>query len=277
VEILAGYTYTLSDEINRTATKKGNDALWSLSIGLAFGDAPRGESSRPTIAATRFNAPAEAIESPTTQAAFLAPSPAAVDSDGDGLSDRQEMLIYFTNPVMADSDGDGLNDREEIEIYGTNPNRLDSDGGGMRDGDEVRRGADPLDQGDDLVPQQILEEEVAPRPEPNYELPIIYFPTGGLTLVAEARESLDRTVTYMRMRPEVGLELHGHSDSMGARAVNLQLSRRRAETIKAYLVEHGISEQRLRVRAYGESRPITSNATQTGRLKNRRVELVPVR
>ncbi len=279
LEILAGYTYTLSDEINRAAIEKGNDALWSLTIGLAFGGPSRGESSNPTLPTVRFDAPTDPVQPPTANRATssLAPSPAGADSDGDGLSDRQETLIYFTNPVMADSDGDGLNDREEVEIYATNPNRLDSDGGGMRDGDEVQRGADPLDPGDDLVPKQMLEEEATPISEATYELPVIYFPNGGLTLVAEARESLDRTVTYMRMRSEVGLELHGHSDSMGSRSINLQLSRRRAETIKAYLVEHGVSEQRLRVRAYGESRPITSNATEAGRLKNRRVELVPVR
>ena len=110
-----------------------------------------------------------------------------------------------------------------------------------------------------------------------YELPVIYFPVGNLTLVAEARENLNRAATYMRMRPQTHIELRGHSDSMGSRAVNLQLARRRAEAVKAYLVEKGIEAERLRVRTYGESKPVASNATQEGRLQNRRVELVPIR
>jgi outer membrane protein OmpA-like peptidoglycan-associated protein len=274
IEILAGYTYTLSDEINRSALTKGNDAFWSLEIGIVFGDNPSPTTHRTNPQPVAQTTPSH--DSSRTQSTEVAKDTSA-DSDGDGLSDREEKLVYFTNPVMADSDGDGLSDREEIEIYGTQPNHLDSDSGGLRDGDEVRRGADPLDPGDDFVPKQILEEEPEPSAELVYELPVIYFPTGNLTLVAEARENLERTVTYMRMRPQAHIELRGHSDSMGSRGINLQLSRRRAEAVKAYLVEKGIQPVRLRVRAYGESKPVASNATEGGRLKNRRVELVPVR
>ena len=251
IEILAGYTYTLSDEINRSALTKGNDAFWSLEIGMVFGDNP----------------------SPTTHRTN--PQPVAQTTPSHDSSRNQSTKV--AKDTSADSDGDGLSDREEIEIYGTQPNHLDSDSGGLRDGDEVRRGADPLDPGDDFVPKQILEEEPEPSAELVYELPVIYFPTGNLTLVSEARENLERTVTYMRMRPQAHIELRGHSDSMGSRGINLQLSRRRAEAVKAYLVEKGIQPIRLRVRAYGESKPVASNATEGGRLKNRRVELVPVR
>jgi outer membrane protein OmpA-like peptidoglycan-associated protein len=251
IEILAGYTYTLSDEINRSALTKGNDAFWSLEIGMVFGDNP----------------------SPTTHRTN--PQPVAQTTPSHDSSRNQSTKV--AKDTSADSDGDGLSDREEKEIYGTQPNHLDSDSGGLRDGDEVRRGADPLDPGDDFVPKQILEEEPEPSAELVYELPVIYFPTGNLTLVSEARENLERTVTYMRMRPQAHIELRGHSDSMGSRGINLQLSRRRAEAVKAYLVEKGIQPIRLRVRAYGESKPVASNATEGGRLKNRRVELVPVR
>jgi len=273
IEVIAGYTYTLSDEINRSALTKGNDAFWSIEIGFVFGDNPvptaRAITSQPIPQTTEQSHASAQTQETKTEANY--------DSDGDGLSDADEKLVYFTNPVMVDSDGDGLSDREEIEIYGTDPNHLDSDSGGLRDGAEVRRGANPLDPGDDFVPEQILEEEAEPSAELVYELPVIYFPTGNLTLVAEARESLDHTVVYMRMQPQTHIELRGHSDSMGSRAINLQLSRRRAEAVKAYLVEKGVKPDRLRVRAYGESKPVTSNATENGRLKNRRVELVPVR
>ncbi len=274
LELLVGYTYTLSDEINRSTQEKGNDSFWSVEIGFVFGGNgvphtnPHNQQSIPQ---TKQNDPLS-----QAQSAVVVALPED-DSDGDGLSDRDEKLVHFTNPVMADSDGDGLSDRDEIEIYGTHPNQLDSDNGGLYDGDEVRRGTNPLDPGDDFVPDQILEEEPKLVAELVYELPVIYFPVGNLTLVAEARENLDRAATYMRMRPQAQIELRGHSDSMGSRAVNLQLSRRRAEAVKAYLVEKGIAPERLRVRAYGESKPVISNATEAGRLQNRRVELVPSR
>lgn len=274
LEALVGYTYTLSDETNRAALEKGNDAFWSIEIGLAFGDKRASHArtnNRQRAPQTKQNSTRSQAQSPV---ATTAPGE---DSDGDGLSDRDEKLVHFTNPVMADSDGDGLSDRDEIEIYGTNPNHLDSDNGGLRDGDEVLRGANPLDPGDDFVPGEILEEEPDLVVEPIYELPVIYFPVGNLTFVAEARENLDRAATYMRMRPQAHIELRGHSDSMGSRAVNLQLARRRAEAVKAYLVEKGIEPERLRVRTYGESKPVASNATEKGRLQNRRVELVPIR
>ena len=65
------------------------------------------------------------------------------DTDGDGLTDGEEWLIYHTNPSNADSDGDGLPDGAEISS-GTNPNEPDTDGDGLPDGWEVQNGLNPL-------------------------------------------------------------------------------------------------------------------------------------
>jgi outer membrane protein OmpA-like peptidoglycan-associated protein len=61
------------------------------------------------------------------------------DSDGDGLSDMDEILIYHTDPFNKDSDGDGLSDGDEVAIYKTNPLNPDTDGDGLSDGDEVKK------------------------------------------------------------------------------------------------------------------------------------------
>ncbi|HEY3875732.1 MAG TPA: binary toxin-like calcium binding domain-containing protein, partial [Candidatus Kapabacteria bacterium] len=61
------------------------------------------------------------------------------DSDGDGLTDLEEILIYHTDPNNPDTDGDGLTDGEEVRIYGTNPLNRDTDGDGLTDGDEVHK------------------------------------------------------------------------------------------------------------------------------------------
>ena len=183
-----GYTYTLRDDLNRAILVKGNDGIWTLSIGLVFGDV----GYRVPLLQLRQ----VAAKSAATNRAVSAPGP---DRDGDGLSDRDEQLRYYTNPIMPDSDGDGLDDREEVEVYGTDPNRLDSDNGGVRDGDEIARGADPLDPGDDFVPSAILEEEPQPVAAPvNRPLPTVFFPTGGVVLVRDARANLDRVAVYLR-------------------------------------------------------------------------------
>ncbi len=69
-------------------------------------------------------------------------SDAEADSDGDGLSNEQE-IEFGTNPQEADTDEDGLNDDDEIDIYGTDPILEDTDGDGLKDGDEPHIGLDP--------------------------------------------------------------------------------------------------------------------------------------
>ena len=63
--------------------------------------------------------------------------PAKVDTDGDGLSDYEEVMTYHTDPAKVDTDGDGLSDYEEVMTYHTDPNKADSDGDGLSDYEEV--------------------------------------------------------------------------------------------------------------------------------------------
>lgn len=65
------------------------------------------------------------------------------DIDNDGLGDHQE-ASYGTSPLIADTDGDGLSDYDEIYKYKTDPNKADTDGDGMKDGEEIRVGRNPL-------------------------------------------------------------------------------------------------------------------------------------
>ena len=69
-----------------------------------------------------------------------------IDSDGDGLTDRQETVIG-TDPFNPDSDGDGLFDNEEVVLYETDPLNTDSDGDTFLDGDEVKNGYNPAGEG----------------------------------------------------------------------------------------------------------------------------------
>lgn len=84
---------------------------------------------------------------------------------------------------------------------------------------------------------------------------------------------LKKAADFLQDRPGITIVVEGHTDSIGTREYNLELSRKRAESVKQYLVEEfGISESRISTEAYGESRPVADNKTDAGRQKNRRVE-----
>ncbi len=90
----------------------------------------------------------------------------------------------------------------------------------------------------------------------------------------EGYVKLDQDVAVLKEWGDVDVEVGGHTCSIGTEAYNLDLSLRRAEAVRNYLVSQGISADRLTVRGYGETRPTASNATPEGRAQNRRVELV---
>lgn len=76
----------------------------------------------------------------------------ATDSDHDGVTDADELLIFGTDPFSSDTDGDFLADNEELYWYGTDPLAFDTDGGGVGDGAELDQGSNPHDETDDLFP-----------------------------------------------------------------------------------------------------------------------------
>jgi outer membrane protein OmpA-like peptidoglycan-associated protein len=85
---------------------------------------------------------------------------------------------------------------------------------------------------------------------------------------------LDSIVRALGDRPQMKLEIGGHTDSQGDDAANLKRSQAQAEAVMSYLVDHGVEASRLTARGYGETRPIESNSTSQGRAINRRIELV---
>lgn len=91
-------------------------------------------------------------------------------------------------------------------------------------------------------------------------------------LTANARNILTKTADALKGQADLRVELAGHTDSVGSAEYNLELSRNRAEAVRNYLIDIGVSGDRLVARGYGEQKPIRSNATEEGRERNRRVE-----
>jgi OOP family OmpA-OmpF porin len=88
---------------------------------------------------------------------------------------------------------------------------------------------------------------------------------------------LNKVVEVLEKNPALKIEIEGHTDSMGRAKYNQALSERRAQAVKDYLVNKGISSDRLMPVGYGLTRPIASNDTDEGRAKNRRVQLTPIK
>ncbi|WP_175724469.1 OmpA family protein [Burkholderia ambifaria] len=99
------------------------------------------------------------------------------------------------------------------------------------------------------------------------------FATGLATLTPAARASLDKLLSEREDRTYTQVTVTGHTDSVGNDAANLALSKRRAETVAAYLKAHGLNAQTVSVSGRGSADPVASNATAEGRASNRRVDI----
>ena len=105
----------------------------------------------------------------------------------------------------------------------------------------------------------------------------IYFSASKYNLKPESFPELDRLVTVMQANPTMQIKLEGHTDTVGEFDANVELSRNRVNEVKRYLVNKGISADRIETVGYGPSRPINTNKSLKERPENRRVELVIVR
>lgn len=102
----------------------------------------------------------------------------------------------------------------------------------------------------------------------------ILFETGKDVLVESSYDKLDAVAALMKANPKFKLEIDGHTDNTGTKEINKELSLKRAESVKKYLMKKGIEESRLIAKGYGDSEPIDTNDTPEGRANNRRVELI---
>ena len=189
------------------------------------------------------------------------------DTDGDGLSDGDEVLKYHTDPLKADTDGDGLSDGDEVLKYHTDPLKIDTDGGGVNDGAEIKAGTNPLVPSDDK-PVGVIQLQKGRA----VILEGVNFPSGSAMLTPGSEVTLLKALQALQSQPGINVEITGFTDDVGNLAQNENLSFRRAESVKSWLVRHGISASRLTARGKGPREPIAPNDSPEGRAKNRRIE-----
>jgi OOP family OmpA-OmpF porin len=226
----------------------------------------------------------------------LAPEPPPllrdpVDTDGDGMSDSADACPGAAETVndYRDEDGCPESDRDNDKLWDDQDpcpdaaesiNDFQDDDGcpeSDRDGDglfddqdtcpdqaETANGYQDQDGCADEVPAEVQAFTGAIKG--------ITFDVNQDTIRRSSLETLDRAVQVLRDHPDIRIHISGHTDDAGSRDHNVDLSMRRAESVKRYLVEHGIDAGRITTEGLGPDKPVDSNETKTGRANNRRIE-----
>lgn len=104
----------------------------------------------------------------------------------------------------------------------------------------------------------------------------IFFETGIYALKETSKNELIRIIELMKYYPSLRVEIQGNTDNVGGESFNLDLSQKRANVVKDYLVERGVEAKRLEANGYGYSKPRATNDTPEGKALNRRIEMVVI-
>jgi OOP family OmpA-OmpF porin len=171
--------------------------------------------------------------------------------------------------LLKDSDGDGVADKLD-KCPGTEAG-VKVDGSGC----PLDVDADGIPDSKDACPTVKGTAEYNGCPPPSASVAtgnVIQFEFDSSVLRTDAFPILDRISSDLRGNSSARVQLDGHASSEGTDEYNMTLSRDRANSVKTYLVNSGVAASRVSTSAFGESRPVASNATESGRIANRRVE-----
>lgn len=205
-----------------------------------------------------------------------------LDSDNDGVPDHLDKCPNTPASIQVDENGcpldedkDGVPDyldkcpqtpiKATVDEFGCT---LDTDGDGI---------PDYLDK----CPTVAGTKENDGCPELTKEVKTLFqkalqgikFDTGKSTIKSVSFPILDAVVKVMNENPSYKLIIGGHTDNVGGEAMNMTLSKDRAESVAVYLIGKGISPERISSAGYGLTQPVDDNSTAAGRTRNRRVEL----
>ena len=200
------------------------------------------------------------------------------DSDGDGVADIDDSCPDKPGAIemngCPDSDGDGVADNTDRcpDVAGDISNDgcplTDSDGDGVPDKNDKCPDTAGT-KANDGCPDEPTDLNKFINSEDNR----ILFKASSSNLSKSYLEKIDKIKDLLDQYPTISVTIEGHASSDGSEKYNQKLSERRAAAVKAYLVEKGVSEERLSTIGYGESKPIQPNKTAKGRAANRRVQI----
>jgi outer membrane protein OmpA-like peptidoglycan-associated protein len=303
MELEATYRQALSDWVDDIKEGKSYDGYFTATLGLVFNlGAPR-DSDNDGIPDKYDGDPARAEDFDGFEDADGIPDP---DNDQDGVPDfsdqaRNEPEDHdgFQDQDGApdpDNDGDGILDIND-KMPGTDATvaagiMTMEDIDGFQDEDGV---PDPDNDGDgildadDKCPNEAetvndyQDEDGCPDTKPEIEvgqaivLEGVNFASGSADLTANSMRILDKAAMVLKNNPEIEVEIRGYTDNTGSYQGNVRISQRRADTVRDYMLKHGIAPYRMTTKGYGPENPIAPNSTREGRAVNRRIEFYRIK
>jgi outer membrane protein OmpA-like peptidoglycan-associated protein len=187
------------------------------------------------------------------------------DNDRDGIPDSLDKCRNDPEDVDGFQDSDGCPD-------------ADNDADGVPDsidkcpnvaGLPANRGCPP-----DTASQSAQKAVDFPKSQVLFG---VSFRKGTAEMTFESYQFLEPIIQKLRAFPEVEIEIHGHTESMGDYMKNMQISQMRAEAVRQHIIAKGIAANRIRSVGFGSSSPIADNKTAAGRAQNRRIEMIRVK
>jgi outer membrane protein OmpA-like peptidoglycan-associated protein/opacity protein-like surface antigen len=178
-----------------------------------------------------------------------------VDRDGDGILDEDDQCPDDPEDIDGYMDADGCPDP-------------DNDGDGVLDGADQCPG----------TPKGVeVDEKGCPKPKVTLVAVMVHFDLDSAELSDEGAGKLDALAQALEDDETYVIEIAGHACDLGTDAYNNALSERRAEIVHQYLLDAGVSDERMEIVAYGEQQPLVANDTEEQRRQNRRVMITPSR
>ncbi|MDX2511411.1 MAG: OmpA family protein [Desulfobacterales bacterium] len=214
-----------------------------------------------------------------------------MDDDRDGVFNNQDKcpetpqgIIVDQNGCPIDTDGDGIADyldkcpeTSQGLTVDTSGCPVDADGDGVpnnRDACPETPSNEAVDAKGCPIPKATQSAKLTGAGTWLYE--DIKFDSGSANIKPGSYPVLAEIAGVLNQNPKLKVEIQGHTDSAGSRALNNKLSADRADAVRVHLIEKGVNPEQLTATGYGPSKPLVSNDTPEGRAHNRRVELKPL-
>ncbi len=179
-------------------------------------------------------------------------------------------------------------DGEAINVGGTVPEDTKSDMvANLKSvyGDSMRVGS--FDVASSVAESERMASEALSSLKPGFTVeeltnalnkPIINFSSGSAQIPKDSMDVLEQSASAIKSAPTgTVLEIGGHTDNVGNSAANEKLSQQRADSVRRFLINQGVSSETLVAKGYGSNKPVASNDTMDGRFKNRRIEFTALR